>query len=112
MGKKGKMPLYYGDNRAHEFWESTNGRVLIFKNHFARPHRGNSCWLGHIEGRFVEEPTVKPKPGIIVAFHAKTVEAMLEKLRKYFGLDCVLDHSHRWEKPRNGKGNMVLLAAK
>lgn len=93
--KKSKMPLYYGDNGTYKFWKSTNSQVLI-NNHYTK----ENIWWCYIDGKFV------------VGLHAKTVEAILKKLRKHFNLDCVLDYSHKWEKPKSGKGNMVLLRVK
>lgn len=90
-----KMPLYYGDNGVHEFWESTNHEVMIFRNH------GKKWWMMFVNFTLPTE------------FRWKKLELKLlsaiDEASLLVGKELTLDYTHRWMRPENGQGDMILM---
>lgn len=86
-----RMPLYYGDNGVHEFWESTDHEVLIFRNH------GEKWWIVTIDG------------GMIEGASETNIRLALDKAVQMVGKNLNFDRTHYWVNPQGSrKGNMVL----
>ena len=75
--------LYWGDNGAHEFWESEDNELLVLRNH------GESSWTAHRNCGFLF--------GCLSATEAAT------------RLNVALSPARRWTK--KGRGVFVLETA-
>ena len=88
--KRGRIPLYYGDNGVHEFWESTNSQVLILRNH------GEKWWIVLVDGDVKQSAT--------------RLGAAIVKAQRFTDFPLYCDKSHQWKQPKSSKGKMVLVA--
>jgi 2-hydroxy-3-keto-5-methylthiopentenyl-1-phosphate phosphatase len=87
--------MYFGDNGAHEFWETEEpGNLLIFKNH------GEKDWICTIT---IESNTI--------SIQRDTKEKVIEKVEKHLGIKIKLDKSRVFED-RGKRQDMKLVKVK
>jgi hypothetical protein len=105
-----QLRVYPGSNEAHDFWESSDGALILLRNH------GAPTWSARHNGRMVEDRKAqkrwlsKKRGPVTICLSAPTVERLLKLLRTEAGLHVTLDTSLAWQK--NGKlGHSAQLPA-
>ena len=99
--------LYYGDNGLHEFWESEDSNVLMWRNH------KETFWVANVDGAMVEdknatkEAQLKDRAVTSVLLTTPTADDMVAKLLEHKKVKITLDRSRKFKK--NSRGDRMRL---
>lgn len=100
---KGRIPLYYGDNGVHEFYENSCSNVVIIRNH------NESCWccLKVMDKLTPVDFQRADRNGVHPLLAHKSLTVLLQRIKRQYRVTTEIDNSHKWFPDSNGR--MILF---